>query len=49
MKTKPETESLKSESAIISDENSKNENTFQEPEDNTRFGDWVKNGRTIDF
>ena len=19
------------------------------PEDNTRYGDWVKNGRTIDF
>ena len=25
------------------------ENALKKPEDNTRYGDWVKNGRTIDF
>ena len=25
------------------------DDTLKKPEDNTRYGDWVKNGRTIDF
>jgi hypothetical protein len=25
------------------------EDILKKPEDNTRYGDWVKNGRTIDF
>jgi hypothetical protein len=30
-------------------EKSESEDTLIKPEDNTRYGDWVKNGRTIDF
>jgi hypothetical protein len=25
------------------------DDALKKPEDNTRYGDWVKNGRTIDF
>jgi hypothetical protein len=30
-------------------EDSESEDTLVKTEDNTRYGDWVKNGRTIDF
>ena len=30
-------------------EESKSEDVLVKSEDNTRYGDWVKNGRTIDF
>ena len=30
-------------------EESESEDVLAKPEDNTRYGDWVKNGRTIDF
>lgn len=45
MKPEPKTEN----STEISKENLEIEDDLKKPEDNTRYGDWVKNGRTIDF
>jgi hypothetical protein len=48
---KPETKSensIKKDSEILT-ENLEIEDDLKKPEDNTRYGDWVKNGRTIDF
>jgi hypothetical protein len=49
---KPETKSensIKKDSEILT-ENLEIEDILKKPEeDNTRYGDWVKNGRTIDF
>ena len=50
MKPEPKTEdSIKKDSEILK-ENLEIEDALTKPEeDNTRYGDWVKNGRTIDF
>jgi hypothetical protein len=42
---KLEKEELPSEKEELSSK----EDNLKKPEDNTRYGDWVKNGRTIDF
>ncbi len=50
MKPEPKTENLTKKDSKILKENLEIEDVLTKPEeDNTRYGDWVKNGRTIDF
>ena len=50
MKQEPKTENLTKKDSEILTENLEIEDDLKKPEeDNTRYGDWVKNGRTIDF
>lgn len=49
MKPEPKTENLTKKDSEILTENLEIEGNLNKPEDNTRYGDWVKNGRTIDF
>jgi len=47
-RTQIENSELTKENSIKKEE-SESEDILTKPEDNTRYGDWVKNGRTIDF
>ena len=50
MKSTPKNENLNEENSSKPEEKiSPNEDVLKKPEDNTRYGDWVINGRTIDF
>jgi hypothetical protein len=51
MKSTPKNENLNEENSSKLEEEkiSSEEDILKKPEDNTRYGDWVKNGRTIDF
>jgi len=51
MKSTPKDENLNEENYSKPEEkiNSEEDILKKPEEDNTRYGDWVKNGRTIDF
>ena len=51
MKPEPKTENATKKDSEISKETLETNDDLkpEEKEDNTRFGDWVINGRTIDF
>jgi hypothetical protein len=49
MKPDSKTENLTKKDSEILTENLEIEDDLKKPEDNTRYGDWVKNGRAIDF
>jgi hypothetical protein len=50
MKSSPTNNNLNEEnSPKLEEKTSSEEDILKKPEDNPRYGDWVKNGRTIDF
>jgi len=50
MKSTTKNENLNEEnSSKLEEKITYEEDILKKPEDNTRYGDWVKNGRTIDF